>query len=211
VVLYSAHYLTTSSTPTSSFRFERIRFDVPTPRSGFSFARPSGAVERHFSWGFRPSTAAGLARSVGYTPLLPVDTGGIPLGGLAAAAVTGNRIPLSRLNPPPEVRHHVVSAVYGNGVPGVLVVSNRSYRASEGLPPADDFQDPSVRQINPTPPTTVRLRSGALAGAVASVQSSLVDNTVLWAAKDGVLVRIIASLPPETVVAIANSLAPVRS
>lgn len=190
-VLSAERYLTASDQPTTSISLENLRVDISTRRSEFTLVRPAGTAERRRSWGFRRVTPGQAGAVVGYRPLLPTDSRGLPLIALAAARRSGS----GSLG--------VISAVYGNGFAASLAYSTRRYTPAEGMPPASDLND--VRSFQFATPRRIRLTGGVLAGTEAWISASPLQSTYLWAARDGVVVRIVSTLPADDVLAVADS------
>lgn len=205
LIVYYATYAARANTPTRVLRFTSLHVGIPTPRSLFHVAQPAGVRVVRANWRFTPTTLTGAAAIAGYRPYVAADTLGMQQAIVAAAPVTGVGVPFyaRATTTPPEVRHDVVSIQYGSGLPATINISTRRYSASEGLPPADDFQDALSISTSARP---VRLTGGAFAGETAMISSSPLLDTALWVAQDGLLVRIIAGLPPDQVLAVANSL-----
>ncbi len=190
LVLQLTQYADDPGRWTSIATVRNLRIGAPTTAGTFTVPRPPGVRVVEHDFGFHRVAVPDAAAVVGYSPLLPTETGGPALSDFAVAKTT---------TPPlaprdfPGAHRNVVSARYGDWPDAVAVTTRRG--------PVTDLPE----ELSGVSAETVHLTRGPLAGDQAMVSTSPLDPGLLVAFHDGLIVRV-AAPSPEDAVAVASSL-----
>jgi len=177
---------------------EHIRVNAPLPAGAFTVAARVQVPVTRADRGFERLPLAAAAATPGVVPLVP---GSVPRGfrltqtAVAARALTANHVVQGR---------DVFELEYRRGF-DALTVSTRTiagYYSRDEDP--FDFYSPSWTAFATS---RARIRSGAFAGATASILVATTSSTPhLWAVKDGVLLTVGGGADARELLAVADSL-----
>jgi hypothetical protein len=184
------------------YSWHNVRIDEPLPDTAFTFAPPQGAEVVRKDAGFRRLPLAQIDSTAGYVILLPIW---LPAGyvqrwsAVAARSTTANEVTAGR---------HVAALQYVRGF-DTLTISTRT------------VADPqTAATVDPVEPDTswadlvyrdVGLTTGAFSGATARVVVAPYTTVPhLWVVKNGVLLTVAGSATAKELIAIAESLSPIR-
>lgn len=191
LVLQLTQYADDPGRWTSIATVRNLRIGAPTTADTFTVPRPPGVRVVPHDFGFRRIAVPDAPAVVGYSPLLPTETGGQALSDFAVAKAT--RMPLAPRDDPRLTDRDVVSARYGDWPDAVAVTTRRG--------PVTDLPG----QLEGISAQTVRIAAGQLVGDDAMVSTSPLDPGLLVAFHDGLIVRVVAPSPADAI-AVATSL-----
>jgi outer membrane lipoprotein-sorting protein len=195
-------------------RLTDLQLDVPVQSVQFAPAFPEGAHVSTTDQGFRRVGLDEAAHTFTYRPLAP-------------AALPGRfRFSLAAVNPKavlelfvghaPTVANHRLIPTYDVTAldyrAGFLsfTVTTRSEKGTHTPLLADPFELGMARSLTPGTVKTVTLHDGALAGEKAKLSIPVSGVPHLWAFHDGLLVTIGGDLTAKQLLAVAESLAPLK-